>query len=534
MKNRLYIIGLLCFLSVGLSWMITSCSSDDKLLEGVDLRYEELGKNTMADFYQVDAQGTVKVEFRVKSDHPWKVKGNADWYTITPSEGIANEVSTVTVECKANTELDDRLDTIKIQSDYWVGKTFAVKQKGIAYLTADAAGTGLLKSKEQGTASFVVKANQSWSVEVTEGNNWLSVEGNASGGEAKKDTETEVKLRFNPNMGEERVGKLIIFDRNKSEETKVEVLCTQEGIVLIPVIPANQQKFGYFRIEDANANQFTIAVESNGDWIASKEKEGDDWYSIVGQSEFSGNGTITVQMTKNETTAVRIANILFKTKQVEGAEVITKSVTIKQANTPQPIRTTLDAGGLGAWTTISGLANPIAGDGGSIFTVAGITKSGFKPGSFKVSVKNMTSTSRPYMHLIYKEASGATALHKITIGLNDPSAASKLWTFITPWGYAGPQVANYVGTINMTVPHTFGLNLTDSDGYTKIDYSLDEKVRHYYIADGKARTCTINNVACYGAYVMPYDSEVRIELRCDNGSATFEWFEYTPSIDWKD
>jgi len=534
MKNRLYTIGLLSLLMVGLSWMITSCDSDDELLEGVDLRYEELGKNTVDDYYLVDAQGTVTVQLRVKSDHAWKIHGTADWYTISPSEGPADSVTTVTIECAPNTELDDRLDSIKIQSDYWVGKTFALEQKGIAYLTAEAAETGVLKSKELGTASFVVKANQPWSIEVTEGSNWLSIEENASGGEAKKDTETEVRLSFNANLGEERVGKLTIFDRNKNEETKVEVQCTQEGIILIPVIPAEQQEFGYFRIYNAGANQFTIAVESNGDWIASKEDDGDDWYSIVGQTEFNGNGVITVEMTENTTPEVRIANIVFNTPEVEGAEVVTKSVTIKQANTPQPTRTMMDAGGLGAWNVIDGYEKPIASDAGAIFTQAGVQRTDFKPGNFKVKVKDMSGATWCAIVISYVNPNNPTTAHSITIGLNNTAAKDKLWTFVSPWGFAGPQVANFVGTIDMTAEHTFGLNLTDSNGAMHITYHLDEVNRHDYICDGNARTSAISKVQCYGAYQMAYDSEFKIQLIGATGSTTFEWFEYTPNIDWKD
>jgi hypothetical protein len=430
--------------------------------------------------------------------------------------------------------LDDRLDSIKIQSDYWIGKTFALEQKGIAYLNAGAGDSGVLKSKEPGTASFMIQANQPWSVEVTEGSGWLSVEENASGGEAKKDTETEVRLRFKSNLGEARVGKLTIFDRNRNEKTKVEVQCTQEGIILVPVIPADQQKFGYFRIHDAGASQFTIAVESNGDWIASKENEGDNWYAIVGQTAFNGNGTITVEMTENTTPAVRIANIVFNTPEVEGAEVVTKSVTIKQANTPQAIRTKMDAGGLGAWNVINGYEKPIASDAGAIFAKAGVQRSDFKPGNFKVKVKDMTSDTWCAIVITYVNPNNPTTAHSITIGLNNTAAKNQLWTFVSPWGFAGPQVANFVGAINMSAEHTFGLNLSDSNGAMHITYHLDEVNRHDYICDGVARTSAISKVQCYDAFRMAYDSEFNVQLIGATGTTTFEWFEYTPNIDWKD
>ena len=531
MKNRLHIVGLLSLLC--LTWVLNSCESNEKL-HGVDLRYEESGKKIVEDLYVVDAKGVTTMEFRVKSDHPWKIYGSQDWYTISPSEGAANEVATVTITCKENSELDDRIDTIKIQSDYWVGKEFTLLQEGIAYLSTNVEGNTLYKDKEEGTASFNVIANQPWTVEVTEGGNWLSVAENSSGGEAKMDTETEVKLNIDGNNGEERTAKLTLYDRNRDEQTKVQVIFNQEGIVLLPIIPQDQQQFGYIRVTETGASELSISVESNGEWSVSKENESDDWYSFIDGDDFEGNAVVKLQLTENKGNAVRVANVLFSTKEVEGSEVITKHVTIKQANVPQPERTILDAGGIGSWSVIGGLGQPIPGDGGAMFERAGITKSGFKPGNFKMSMRDMNAQSRPYLHLIYKEADGTSVLHRITIGLNDPAQASKLWTFVTPWGFAGPQVANFVNNVNMTAPHTFGLNLTEHEGYIKIEYMLDDVVRHDYITNGKDRTSPVSNVPTYGAYVMPYDSEVRVELRCDNGSAFIEWFEYTPNIDWLD
>lgn len=531
MKKIIYITGLLSLIFIGLA--LNSCDSNDKLY-GVDLRYEESGKKIVKDLYIVDAKGSSTLEFRVKSDHPWRIYGSQDWYTITPAEGVADEVATVSIVCKENTELDDRIDTIRIQSDYWVGKKFTLLQEGIAYLNTDVGAAGLLQDKEEGTASFTVLANQPWSIEVTEGSNWLSIVENSSGGEEKVDSETEVKLSINKNNGEARIAKLTLFDRNKDEQTKVEVLINQEGIILNPIIPVEQQKFGYFRITETGASELSISVESNGEWYVAKENDSDDWYSIDGNSEFENNATVKLIINENNSSAVRVANVLFKTKETEGAEVITKSVTIKQANIPQPDRTILDAGGIGSWTTISGLGQPIPGDGGASFDVAGITKSGFKQGTFKMSMRDMNGQSRPYLHLIYKEASGTDILHRITIGLNDPSQANRLWTFVTPWGFAGPQVSAFVGDVNMTSPHTFGLRLSEYEGYIKIEYMLDDVVIHDYITNGKDRTSSVSNVATYGAYVMPYDTEVRVELRCDRGSTFVEWFEYTPNIDWKD
>ena len=54
-----------------------------------------------------------------------------------------------------------------------------------------------------------------------------------------------------------------------------------------------------------------------------KKMRGDDWYSFQGSSSFNGNGTIKVKLQQNDLTKVRVVNLVLKTKEAEGAEVVT-------------------------------------------------------------------------------------------------------------------------------------------------------------------------------------------------------------------
>lgn len=510
---------------------IGACSDNDKL-EGVDLRYEELGKLTMQDLYIVDAIGQPSIQFRVKSDHPWKVYGSQNWYTITPNEGAANEVSTVQIVCKENTELDDRQDVINIQSDYWIGKTFTLFQKGIAFLNTDVPEYGILKDKEEGTATFKIFANQSWKAEVAEGADWMRIVGETSGGTEKVNTETPLTLSFVANKGEERVGKVILYDRHHSDETKVEIVCTQAGIVLVPEIPAN----GYYKITDYQASELQIPVESNGEWSVYKENDSDEWYEFEGSTSFDGNGTIHVKLKQNDLTSVRVVNLVLKTKEVEGAEVVTKTVTIKQANLPQPQRTVMNAGGIGSWDGAD-MVNP--GDVRTWFEQAVISKSGFKPGIFKLHVSGMKSaTSHPYLYLEYISSEQGTQ-HEIRIALND--VGRPYWTFVTPWGYAAPAVntwcLNNIGALDIKADHTLELRLSqyeDKDAI-KIEYVFDGTVCHWFVTDGVTRTCSINGQGGGNpAYVQPYKSTMKVKLGCAESGTYLDWFEYTPNVDWGD
>lgn len=509
-----------------------ACSDNDNL-EGVDLRYEDLGKQTMQDLYTVGPNDQTPIEFRVKSDHPWKVYGSQDWYTITPSEGVANEISTVKIVCKENTELDDRKDEIKIQSDYWIGKTFILFQKGIAYLRAGVSEAGVQKDKELGTATFTVAANQSWTAEVAEGKEWLKIVENPSGGADKVDTESIVKLSFSANKGEERVGKVILYDRNHSEDTKVEIICTQAGIILIPSIPER----GYYKITEYQESNLEIPVESNGEWSVYKENDADNWYEFEGSSSFTGNGTIRVKLSQNDLAKVRVVNLVLKTKEVEGAEVVTKSVTIKQANLPQPQRTIINGGGIGSW---DGAEQVKPGDTKTWFEQAVISKPGFKPGIFKLHVSGMAAAnSHPYLYLEYISAAEGTQ-HEIRIALND--AGRPYWTFVTPWGYAAPSVntwcVNNIGKLDINAEHTIELRLSqyEEKDAIKIEYVFDGTVCHWFVTDGILRTCDIGAKQNGGnpAYVQPYRSTMRVKLGCAEGGTYLDWFEYTPNVDWGD
>lgn len=512
-----------------------ACSDDDKL-EGVDLRYEDVGEKTMQDLYTRGANDQTPIEFRVKSDHAWKVYGSQDWYSISPNEGVAGEVATVKIVCKENTELDDRKDEIKIQSDYWIGKTFTLLQKGIAYLRADVSGSGIKKEKESGTATFVVAANQPWTAEVTEGANWLLIAENASGGIDKVDAETTVKLSFDANKGEERVGKITLYDRNHSEGTKVEIVCTQSGITLVPTIP----DIGYYKVTDYQESELEIPVKSNGEWGVYKENEGDDWYSFLGSSSFDGDGIVKVRLQQNDLTKVRVANLVLKTKEAEGAEVIIKNVRIKQANLPQPERTLMNAGGISLWDGVE-TVSPEATQ--TLFNGAVISKPGFKPGTFKLHISELkAANSHPYLYLEYISASEGTQ-HEIRIALNDPSGV--YWTFVTPWGFYAPGVNNWFlskfGELDIKKDHTLELRLSqyEEDGVAKdaikIEYIYDNNLAHWFVTDGAEHTGTPSGQnGGLAAYVQPYKSTMRVKLGCIAGPAYFDWFEYTPNVDWGD
>lgn len=296
--------------------LLQGCSSKEEPMKWVDLRYR-----VSQDSYLIDAEGTEKVSFLVKSTDPWEVFGSSreSWYTITPDKGGPDETFTVTISCAENTGLDDRADTINIKSDYWTGKQFLLTQKGTAYLNHEPVEN---LAQEGGRASVRIMSNQRWTAEVTSGTVWLSIAEGASG-----ELDGTVTVAATANMGEQRTGTVTIYDRHGL--VALEIPVTQNGVVLNTPVPENGS---WFRLEK-DARILELQVESNTRWTVAKGNPDDDWYGFE-TAEFDGDGVIRVNVSEHRGTAVRTAEIVLTTIAEEGATPLVKTIRFKQANPP--------------------------------------------------------------------------------------------------------------------------------------------------------------------------------------------------------
>ena len=293
-----------------------SCSDEKEQMKWVDLRYR------VEDSYLLEASNPETISFLVKSTDPWMVYGTDDWYTITPpsGEGDMENTTTVTIVCEENTDLDDRTDTIRIQSDYWIGKEFTITQKGIAYLEHEPV---LNIPQEGGATEITVSANQDWSAKVTSGGEWLSV---VSGETGRLDG--SVTVSATRNLGEQRTGVVTLYDRHGAAAKEVAVV--QNGVILNIESPENGQ---WFRIWE-EAQTLSIAVESNTGWTVEKANPEDDtWYSFA-KTEYDGNENLQIIVEANVGTRVRTGEIILRTAAAEGAVPLEKRVRFKQANKP--------------------------------------------------------------------------------------------------------------------------------------------------------------------------------------------------------
>lgn len=310
--HKIALLGVSCFILTGASQLLHSCRNDEPM-KWVDLRYKT------KDSYMFSASGKESYTIQVKSTDPWTVFAKEDWSIITPDHGDANKIYDVTITCKENTNLDDRIDTVSIKSDYWTGKRFVITQKGIAFLNVE--GAGFIIAKTGGAASFQVKSNQKWTAKVTEGGQWLSITAGESG-----EQNGSISIAALANNGEKRTGKVSIYDRHGTVCQIVD--CTQDGVTLSPEIPENGKWFAL----QSNKQQMEINIEADIEWTVAKDNEEDTWFSINAASTTTHKLVLDIQ--ENSGTAVRIGSVTLRSKAEEGSEPVIKQVKFRQINAP--------------------------------------------------------------------------------------------------------------------------------------------------------------------------------------------------------
>lgn len=474
---RLAVGGLL------LALLLPSCSEEEEA-KLVDLRYRA------EDTYNLPASDPQRITIQVKSSDPWEVYSeHPEWCTISPDRGEPGETFDVVIQYASNVELDDRTDTITVQSDYWVGKTITVYQKGIAYLNTSGADDLLLgKDGEDITAVFDVLANQDWTAAVTEGEAWLSIRSGASG---SGDGSVTVAAVSNP--GEKRYGTITLFDRHQVAQQAV--LVTQDGI---QIDPDNSS----FR-EDYAAHEIAINVIANVGWTVTKDDESQEWYSFSATS-FDGDGTLIVSLDENEGSSIRKATFSITSETVPGVEPVVRTITIKQAYYGT-VRYYFDEEEGAKWATNNGTCS--FSDAGFYSSVGRVTRAGMEPGYYSFHIKEMSSDARTVIFFTYNSSSQEIRWHL------DMPTGQTLYSTLPYMNVANKAFDKTKGS------YTLGLSLTEaSDGNMDIAWYLDGEL---------CATSPTSIGVVYGTNSFVYVGTAA-------GSATYDWWEYTPNLDWGD
>lgn len=478
-RRIFFVAGAAC-----LALAFPACDSDSGPVKTVDLRYR------VEDVYRLDATAPEPVAFVVKSSDPWRVYGKADWYTVSPDRGEAGEKYTVEIRCTDNRALDDRTDTLTIQSDYWIGKRFTVIQQGTAYLRLESDEPFTL-GKNAGQGAFRVLSNQDWSVEITGGSEWLSVAAGATGS-----LDGEVTLAVTANTGEARSGQATVYDRHGEKAARL--VCRQDGVTLNPASLLYKEAY--------DTETLRIPVESNADWTVTKENPDDEWFAFD-RSEFSGSDELIVRLEPNKGSATRTTRLIFSTRQAEGVQPVVKTLVLKQAYLPKPVVREFEKADLGGrWSATGGT---VAFDGDAHIAGGRIAQDGFAPGLYSFYLKEMSADAYTVIYFTYGDIEIRWHIDAAS-GLTDIS--TRPWT-----PTEGSNVA-----IDIAQPHVLSFHLTDAGGYMQVEWLLDGQSLHKTIAN-IPNNFTLSSGA--SSYTL---------VGCDKGSCVYDKYEYTEPVDWGD
>lgn len=442
--------------SVLLAGAFASCKKSGPM-KWVDLRY------LAEDSYTLTATSPEPIRLKVKSTDPWKVYGTeSSWCSITPSEGGASELFDVTVQYTENTELDDRLDTLVIQSDYWIGKWISVCQKGTAYLNIEESGD-LNIGQFGGTAQFNIRANQDWSLVKANDAPWLKLIKTSGHGDAN------ILLAVSAeNKGERRFADIDVLNRH--DERKQTVRVWQDGVVLTPAQVRMRTTF--------DAQTLSVKVSSNADWTVGKADTGIGWFEFP-QTEFRGDGTLQINLTENTGASIRTAEVLLKTKAADGFEQIVKSIVIRQAYNPTPDYYDFDASGLEQWI-INGADNDkssckVVGSCLEIYGAQKVHRYNCAAGNWDFFMKASSAKAQP---VIYFQCGDFDMRWFVDVG------AGKTNVTMVDKGNS-KTFSDFNVPYSSVEDHKFGIKMTpDKDGWAVFSWVLDDKVLGSYTTNG--------------------------------------------------
>lgn len=476
LKPGVLMLGLICSFS--------ACSEQEEKVDPVDLRYR------VEDAYELEAIGPAEISFIVKSSDPWEVYSyHPDWCSVDPASGDPGEQYTVNVRYNDNGELDDRVDTLVIKSDYWIGKTVQVYQKGIAYLSVDA--EELVLDRNADNAAFNVSSNQKWSTEVTSGSEWLRIDRGSEG-----ELDGEVSVSAETNTGEKRYGTVTVFDRHGVPSAVVSV--EQDGAQLDPSVLEIRALHDETKV--------VLHVVSNTEWTAYKDDESVLWYSFENPVN-EGTADLVINLEPNTSNFMKEATFTLRTTADEGSTPAVRTITIKQANESVPVRYDFKDG-IGSWTLNNGSMPAIGSGGGLTFDgAARLVQSNMPAGTYTFRVKTNSSDA---IFVIYYVYSGSEVRFFLDAGTGKTNISTSPW-----FDYSGNNVE-----FDPAVAHDLTVEMSEAEG----GFMLFE-----WYFDG-VKIAERNSSELAG---MTWMTPSTIYFGTSAGNATCEWYEYTAPIVWE-
>ncbi|MDR1981580.1 MAG: hypothetical protein LBQ39_08190 [Tannerellaceae bacterium] len=461
------------------------------------------------DAYQIGATSPEEIVFEVSSTKDWIVYGNADWYNINPASGTPGSIYKVTIRANDNTELDDRVDTVTIQSDYWIGKKFAINQKGTAFIAIEDKDT--VFTKDAGEKRMVIKSNQNWSLKVTSGGEWLSIVGGESGS-----LDGSFSVKAVANKGERRFGEITMYDRNNEAYDVLRFV--QEGVTL-------EAETYSFRVPKL-AGTYRLPVESNTEWKISKPDD-ISWINF-NQTSFNGDATVEISYMENTGSAVRRVELRLETiGGAEGVEPVTKTVVLKQAPTLNGSRHQFNQSGpnWGQWNNLK----PVYEDGDLILKIPGGTEdrnrsyiANVEYGIYSIGIKstNITPENQSEIYLGMLFSSNNYEGYTYIIASNSATNLS---------APGGPALNNI--TVDYTKEFVMTISIEQQGENLYVEWWLDGLPFATYLDTSFKPSIPLLTIllGIENASWLPGVSILSAEK-----SLIADWWEYSPPVDWGD
>lgn len=473
-------------------------------LKSVDLRYRA------DDSYMLDATDAKPFSIVVTSTEDWEVfSEHPDWCIIDEEEGKASdpelvhvgkgEKTTVHVQYYDNPDLDDRTDKLTIKSDFWIGKTITVIQKGIAFLSIPEEEKEFDIVKAGGEIDIHVNSNQNWTARLMDGS-WLVLDEGESG-----NGNGIIKLTAQNNPGEKRYGSLKIFDRH--DEEMVTVNFTQDGVQLDPA--SFEIRAGYDQLSAS------LDVVSNTNWIVVKDNDADTWYSFD-KASFEGNGTVNLTLTENTGTGLRVGNIILRSVNPDPeGYVAEKIITVKQAHKVKPVRYIIDNDVISSWKS-DWINTPVyTKNVGTLFTSqARLNKSGMPFGTYTFRWSAIDPACRVRLWLCFDDSQ--------EIKYNIAAADGKMKMDFNCGMSTKPTLPSSSYPVDITQP----VEMT-----VKMDPSGAEHCHVTFLVNGEVAGEFDSSDAVMN--MVKWGVDINMYFGVDTGgSAVCEWYEYTAPVNW--
>ena len=240
--------------------------------------------------------------FSINSNTNWTVSDDANWLTVSPTNGSNN--GTVTVSYSENTSTSQRTATITVSGTGVSSQTITVIQAGATY-TLSVTPNSLNVNSSSGNKTFNINSNTNWT--VNDDANWLTVS------PASGSNNGTITVSYSENTStSQRTATITVSGTGVSSQT---ITVIQAGVTnTLTVTPSNITI-------NSNQGSTTFDISSNTNWNIT---ENSDWIT-VNPTSGTNDATITVNYNENTSTLQRTATITISTTNAG-----TKTVTISQ------------------------------------------------------------------------------------------------------------------------------------------------------------------------------------------------------------